>query len=91
MHPDSPDASMTQTYLDWVLEIPFGDMSKKSLKISDVENQLNIYSTALHCVAIHKEVLTISKVWFSYLNYEGWRICRQTILWKTSQLHSENL
>ena len=41
MHPDSSDASMTQTYLDWVLEIPFGDMSKKALKIEDVENQLN--------------------------------------------------
>ncbi len=41
MHPDSSDASMTQTYLDWVLEIPFGDKSKKALKISDVETQLD--------------------------------------------------
>ena len=41
MHPDSSDASMTQTYLEWVLEIPFGDLSKKSLKIIDVEKQLN--------------------------------------------------
>jgi ATP-dependent Lon protease len=41
MHPDSSDASMTQTYLDWVLEIPFGEMAKKSLKIEDVEKQLN--------------------------------------------------
>jgi len=41
MHPDSSDASMTQTYLDWVLEIPFGKESKKGLKISDVETQLN--------------------------------------------------
>ncbi|MBD3823185.1 MAG: endopeptidase La [Epsilonproteobacteria bacterium] len=41
MHPDSSDASMTQTYLDWVLEIPFGESAKKSLKISDVEEQLN--------------------------------------------------
>ncbi len=41
MHPDSSDASMTQTYLDWVLEVPFGDNAKKSLKISDVENQLD--------------------------------------------------
>ena len=41
MHPDSSDSSMTQTYLDWVLEIPFGDESKKSLKISDVEKQLD--------------------------------------------------
>ncbi|MEA3330782.1 MAG: endopeptidase La [Campylobacterota bacterium] len=41
MHPDSSDASMTQTYLDWVLEIPFGDESKKALKIYDVEKQLD--------------------------------------------------
>jgi len=41
MHPDSSDASMTQTYLEWVLEIPFGDISKKHLKIEDVEKQLD--------------------------------------------------
>ena len=41
MHPDSSDASMTQTYLDWVLDIPFGDLAKKSLKIDVVEEQLN--------------------------------------------------
>ncbi|QOP41936.1 endopeptidase La [Sulfurimonas marina] len=41
MHPDSSDASMTQTYLDWVLEIPFGSISKKSLDINKVEDQLN--------------------------------------------------
>ena len=41
MHPDSSDASMTQTYLDWVLDIPFGDMAKKSLHIDTVETQLD--------------------------------------------------
>ncbi len=41
MHPDSSDASMTQTYLDWALEVPFGDESKKELKISEVEAQLD--------------------------------------------------
>ena len=41
MHPDSSDASMTQTYLDWVLEIPFGEESKKALKIDNVETQLD--------------------------------------------------
>ena len=41
MHPDSSDASMTQTYLDWVLEIPFGALAKKALHISDVETQLD--------------------------------------------------
>ncbi len=41
MHPDSSDASMTQTYLDWVLEIPFGELAKKPLRIEAVEAQLN--------------------------------------------------
>jgi len=41
MHPDSSDASMTQTYLDWVLEIPFGKNATKSLSVSNVEEQLN--------------------------------------------------
>jgi len=41
MHPDSSDASMTQTYLDWVLDIPFGELAKKSLKIETVEEQLD--------------------------------------------------
>ncbi len=41
MHPDSADAGMIQSYLEWVLEIPFGDEAKKPLKIEDVENQLD--------------------------------------------------
>ncbi len=41
MHPDSSDAGMIQTYLEWVLDIPYGEMSKKSLKIEDVEKQLD--------------------------------------------------
>ena len=41
MHPDSSDASMTQTYLEWVLDIPFGEYSKKALHIDNVEAQLN--------------------------------------------------
>ncbi len=41
MHPDSSDASMTQTYLDWALEVPFGHESKKELKIAEVQNQLD--------------------------------------------------
>jgi len=41
MHPDSSDASMTQTYLDWVLDIPFGDLSQKALHIDKVESQLD--------------------------------------------------
>ena len=41
MHPDSSDAGMIQTYLEWVLDIPYGDLAKKSLKIEDVEKQLD--------------------------------------------------
>ncbi len=41
MHPDSADASMIQGYLDWVLEIPFGKVSKKKLDIKDVKRELD--------------------------------------------------
>ncbi len=41
MHPDSADAGMIQTYLEWVLDIPFGEEAKKKLKIEDVEKQLD--------------------------------------------------
>jgi len=41
MHPDSSDASMTQTYLDWALDLPFGFLSKKAMRIETVEEQLN--------------------------------------------------
>ncbi len=41
MHPDSADASMIQSYLEWVLEIPFGVLAKKPLNIHDVETQLD--------------------------------------------------
>ena len=41
MHPDSSDASIVQNYLEWALDIPFGDYSKAKLKIQTVKNQLN--------------------------------------------------
>jgi len=41
MHPDSGDASMIQSYLDWVLEIPFGKFSKKKLDINEVKRYLD--------------------------------------------------
>ena len=41
IHPDSADAGIIQSYLEWVLEIPFGKIAKKELKIQDVENQLD--------------------------------------------------
>lgn len=41
MHPDSADANLLQNYIELVLEIPFGSYSTKTLKIVEVENQLN--------------------------------------------------
>lgn len=41
MHPDSADANMIQSYLDWVLEIPFGKLSRKDLDINKVKRQLD--------------------------------------------------
>jgi ATP-dependent Lon protease len=41
MHPDSADAGMLQTYLEWVLDIPYGEESKKALNVHEVEAQLN--------------------------------------------------
>ncbi len=40
IHPDSADANVIQSYLDWVLEIPFGKFSKKKLDIHQVKKQL---------------------------------------------------
>ncbi|QKF64972.1 endopeptidase La [Campylobacter corcagiensis] len=41
LHPDSADSAMVQSYLDWVLEIPFEKVSKKKSSMSEVEKQLN--------------------------------------------------
>ena len=41
MHPDSAEAVVIQTYLDWVLEVPFGKYSKKKLSIEDVKRELD--------------------------------------------------
>jgi len=41
MHPDSADAGMIQSYLEWALEVPFGEISTKTLEISSVEHQLD--------------------------------------------------
>ena len=41
LHPDSADASVVQSYLDWVLEIPFENVSKEKLSIKQVSHQLN--------------------------------------------------
>ena len=41
LHPESGDASTLQTYIEQVLEIPFGKYSKGELDINIVEKQLN--------------------------------------------------
>ncbi len=41
MHPESGDASILQTYLEQVLEIPFGKYAKDQLDIKIVQKQLN--------------------------------------------------
>ncbi|MBE0492103.1 MAG: endopeptidase La [Sulfurospirillum sp.] len=41
MHPDSSDANMIQSYLDWVIEIPFDQLAKKDLDILEVKAQLD--------------------------------------------------
>ncbi len=40
MHPDSSDANLLQSYLEWVLEIPFGEYSKGNLSIEKVAKTL---------------------------------------------------
>jgi ATP-dependent Lon protease len=41
MHADSADANVLQSYLEWVLEIPFGKESKKSLSVASVATTLD--------------------------------------------------
>lgn len=41
MHPDSSDANLLQTYVEWALEIPFGDFSKGKLNVGTVEKTLD--------------------------------------------------
>ncbi|MDD2382783.1 MAG: endopeptidase La [Sulfurospirillaceae bacterium] len=41
MHPDSADANLIQSYLDWVIEIPFSKISKKALDVLEVRSQLD--------------------------------------------------
>lgn len=41
MHPDSADANMIQSYLDWVIEIPFESVAKERLDIAEVKRHLD--------------------------------------------------
>lgn len=40
MNQDSGDANIVQNYIEWVLEIPFGKISKGKLSIANVQKQL---------------------------------------------------
>lgn len=42
MHQDSGDANILQTYIEWVLEIPFGNIKSKKLSVKNVQKQLDI-------------------------------------------------
>ena len=41
MHPDSSDANVLQTYLEWVLELPFGKLTKENLSVAKVAEVLD--------------------------------------------------
>jgi len=41
MHPDSGDANVLQTYLEWVLELPFGKLTKQNLSVAKVSAELD--------------------------------------------------
>ena len=41
MNPDSPDASLLQTYVEMVLDIPFGEYANDKISVASVERQLN--------------------------------------------------
>ncbi|BCZ18960.1 ATP-dependent protease La [Helicobacter sp. NHP19-012] len=41
VHQDSSDVGILQNYIEWVLDIPFGQYSDKKLSIKEVEKQLN--------------------------------------------------
>jgi ATP-dependent Lon protease len=41
MHPDSADAAQIQSYLEWVFELPFGKITQRDLKVSEVKKALD--------------------------------------------------
>ena len=41
MHPDSADANTIQSYLDWVIEVPFENIANKKLSVTEVSKHLN--------------------------------------------------
>ncbi|MDR3163205.1 MAG: endopeptidase La [Helicobacteraceae bacterium] len=40
MHPDSADSNLLQTYIEWVLEMPFGEIRKAKLSVQAVAKRL---------------------------------------------------
>ncbi len=41
MHPDSGDSAQIQTYLEWVFELPFEELSSKDLNVQEVQKSLD--------------------------------------------------
>lgn len=41
MHPDSGDSAQIQTYLEWVFELPFEELSSKDLNVQEVQKALD--------------------------------------------------
>ena len=41
MHPESSEAHVVQSYLEWVLELPFGKLSTKNLSVKKVSTELD--------------------------------------------------
>ena len=41
MHQDSPDSALLQTYIENVLEVPFGSYSDEKISVNNVDEQLN--------------------------------------------------
>ena len=38
MNPDSPDANLLQTYVEQVLDIPFGDYANEKISVKVLKN-----------------------------------------------------
>ena len=41
MHPDSGDSAQIQTYLEWVFELPFGELTSEVLRVQEVKEALD--------------------------------------------------
>jgi len=48
LHQDSPDSALLQTYVENVLEVPFGKYSNKDISVKSVEEQLDQDHYSLH-------------------------------------------